>query len=291
MSINIERDYVAPGVSLLIIVFLIPLTSFILRIIHHIPYLKSIQNEYTKRKTLCDLYKVLTEFICLLLIVPCIIDFFKNIDSTNVNEWDLDSYIYLQWALWLTLAIYLYEMLTLGIRTTDSKQFMHDLAHWIHHSMHIFIVCYVYFFTDSVTYFALRLAVVYAFWTFIASIPISFSIIRYFTAKSPKEMYYIYLFNSYLFGIGNIIRCTSGIIVYIIYFNQFETFIKIIFIPGVLCWSIDQVFTSLTLRKMANEQYEQMKSEQVEAKNAALTPGSRSTAIESEQMEIVGISN
>ena len=219
--------------------------------------LKTIKDKIFHR--IINVEKVIIEFICLLLVLPSITDIIKNFDRQTYQEWDESAYsIYLFWAVALTSGVYLYEMAVLPIRTQNRQSFLNDITHWIHHLGHTFV--YIGGILDIYTIHDTRLASVYSFWTYIASIPLIISMIIYKSIDNKEIRYIVCYINVYLFAIGNIIRCSSAGYFWIKYYykKQLSNIIVYCQWPMMIIWSIDQIMTCIALYKMGKKNKRQL---------------------------------
>ena len=200
-STSIQVDLNAMTLAFTLPLALQPITALVLHLINKLQCLDSQNNKRRQVKVLINMYKIIAEFICLLLLLPCIFDIIIRFDNTNItSDWNLFSYILIQWSFALTNAIYIFEGLVLSIRTVGKHTFKQDFSHWLHHFLHVLVSSY-WFLWGNPTYYELRMCAVYAFWTYASTIPLGTAILIYFLTNSYQIKYnvlYVYLVHIFL---------------------------------------------------------------------------------------------
>ena len=258
LNIRAKISHAALTATLLLPLSMQPITALVFHYANKITCLHHLNNKRRELKIVINIYKVAVEFICLILALPSFIDTIVNISNENINDWNLNAYILLQWSIGLTSGIYIYECLALSIRTNSTtREFAQDFSHWIHHFCHVVVSTWL-FIRGNPNYYELRVVSLYGFWTYASTIPLTIAITRYFVTTTLKEKYSICVFGSYFFAVGNVFRCGSSVGLYLYNWNKMSLTAQIAFWPMIVLWSVDQMFTSFALKTMAVRQRQKM---------------------------------
>ena len=163
----------------------------------------------------------------------------------------------------------MYEMASQPFWITNKQSIINDLTHWIHHCGHTSTYCVG--FLKIYTIHDTRLAASYSFWTYVASIPLTVSLLIYFTTdpgtmKGLYRRYIVCKLNSWMFGIGNVFRCGTAGFVWIKYHLQdhVSPLNVIWFWPLIFTFTVDQLVTCRLLNSMAKKNLKQYKAMQTD---------------------------